>query len=124
MKLSQVRLLVDDFAGCHRFLEEVLGLECTYGGADDGYASFSGDSGTVAVFQRTEQQETVGLRPRGDAALVVFEVEDVDAEAERLGDLIVGGPVSKAEWGGRVAYVRDPDGNLFELFQSIPMAEE
>ena len=122
MKLSQVRLLVDDFAGCHRFLEGVLGLECTFRGADDGYASFSGDTGTVAVFKRAEQAEVVGLGP-GDAALVVFEVEDVDAEAARLGDLVVGGPVSKAEWGGRVAYLRDPDGNLFELFQSIPMEE-
>ena len=39
-------------------------------------------------------------------------------------ELVVGGPVSKPQWGGRVAYVRDPDGYLFELFQSIPMEEE
>jgi catechol 2,3-dioxygenase-like lactoylglutathione lyase family enzyme len=123
MNFSQVRLLVDDFAGCFRFLEDVLGLECTFGGVDDDYASFSAGTGTVAVFRRAGQAETVDLRAPGDAALVVFEVEDVDAEAARLGDRIVGGPVSKAEWGGRVAYLRDPDGNLFELFQSIPMAE-
>jgi hypothetical protein len=51
MKLSQVRLLVDDFPGCFRFLRDALGLECTSGGED----------------------------------------------------------------------VRDPDGNMFELFQTIPM---
>jgi lactoylglutathione lyase len=124
MTFSQVRLLVDDFPGCYRFLHDVLGLECTFGGEDDGYASFAAGEGTVAVFRRAEQDEVVGLRGSGDAALVVFEVEDVDAEAARLGDLVVGGPVSKAEWGGRVAYVRDPDGNLFELFQSIPMTHE
>ena len=38
--------------------------------------------------------------------------------------LLVGGSVSQPQWGGRVAYVHDPDGSLFELFQSIPMEEE
>jgi predicted enzyme related to lactoylglutathione lyase len=53
----------------------------------------------------------------------VLEVTDVDAHAARLGDLVVGAPVSKPEWGGRVAYVRDPEGTLFELFQAIPMGD-
>ena len=124
MKFSQVRLLVDDFPGCFRFLQDSLGLECTFGGEEDGYASFRAGGGTLAVFRRDEQAEVIQLRPGGDGALTVLEVEDVDAEAERLRDAVVGGPVSKAAWGGRVAYVRDPDGNLFELFQTIPMAEE
>lgn len=123
MKLSQVRLLADDFGGCFRFLRDDLGLECSFGGEEDGYASFTVGTGTVAVFQRAEQAGVVGLRAPGDAVLVVLEVDDVDAEAERLGDLVVAGPVSRPDWGGRVAYLRDPDGNLFELFQSIPMEE-
>jgi catechol 2,3-dioxygenase-like lactoylglutathione lyase family enzyme len=44
----------------------------------------------------------------------------VDIEAARLGDAIVQEPVDQPEWGSRVAYLRDPDGNLIELFQSIP----
>jgi lactoylglutathione lyase len=123
VRFSQVRLLVDDFPACFDFLRDTLGLECTFGGADDGYASFKAGTGTVAVFRRDEQHEVIELRARGDGALTVLEVDDVDAEAERLGDAVVGGPVSKAAWGGRVAYVRDPDGNLFELFQTIPMEE-
>jgi lactoylglutathione lyase len=124
MRFSQVRLLVDDYPACFRFLNDTLGLECTFGGEDDGYASFKAGKGTVAVFRRDEQGEVIELRAAGDGSLTVLEVEDVDAEAERLGEAVVGGPVSKAAWGGRVAYVRDPDGNLFELFQPIPMEEE
>ena len=125
MKFSQVRLLVDDFPACFRFLRDDLGLVSTFGGEEDGYASFSaGDGGTIAVFNRSEQGAVVTLRPAGDSALVVLEVEDVDAEAGRLGELVVHGPVSRPDWGGRVAYVRDPEGNVFELFQSIPMEEE
>lgn len=123
MRFSQVRLLVDDFPACFRFLNDTLGLECTFGGENDGYASFKAGTGTVAVFQRDEQGEVVELRAAGDGSVTVLEVDDVDAEVHRLGDAVVGGPVSKAAWGGRVAYVRDPDGNLFELFQTIPPGE-
>jgi catechol 2,3-dioxygenase-like lactoylglutathione lyase family enzyme len=119
VKLSQVRLLVDDFAGCFRFLRE-LGLECSFGAEDEDYASFSAGVGTVALFRRAGQDAVVGLRAAGDSTLVVLEVDDVDAEAARLGNAVVRGPVDQPEWGGRVAYLRDPDGNLFELFQTIP----
>lgn len=120
MKLSQVRLLVDDFPASFRFLGESLGLECTFGEEGGPYASFAAGDGTIAIFRRPEQDAVIALQPGGDAALVVLEVDDVDAETQRLGALVVGGPTSKPEWGGRVAYVRGPGGNLFELFEPIP----
>jgi len=119
VKLSQVRLLVDDVAGCFRFLRDDLGLECSFGAEEDDYASFSTGAGTIAVFRRAGQAGVVDLRGAGDSALVVLEVDDVDAEVARLGDAVVQGPVDQPEWGGRVAYLRDPDGNLFELFQVL-----
>ena len=119
MKLSQVRLLVDDVAGCFRFLRDDLGLECSFGAEEDDYASFSTGAGTIAVFRRAGQAGVVDLRGAGDSALVVLEVDDVDAEVARLGDAVVQGPVDQPEWGGRVAYLRDPAGNLFELFQVL-----
>jgi catechol 2,3-dioxygenase-like lactoylglutathione lyase family enzyme len=119
VKLSQVRLLVDDFPGCFRFLRDTLGLEPRSGAQDEVYASFAAGEGTIALFRRGGQVDAVDLRPAGDSALVVLEVDDVDAAADRLGELVVAGPVTQPHWGGRVAWVRDPDGNLFELFQSL-----
>jgi lactoylglutathione lyase len=123
LKLSQVRLLVDDFGAAFRFYRDVLGLETTFGEDDGPYASFRAGDGAIAIFVRSGQEETVELRQPGDGALVVLEVDDADAEAARLGDHAVGGPVDRPDWGGRVAYVRDPSGNLVELFQAIPMSE-
>jgi lactoylglutathione lyase len=124
VKFSQVRLLVDDFAAAYRFYSEELGLEPGFGAIDDPpYASFAAGDGAVAIFERSGQESTVELRPAGDSTLLVLEVDDVDAEAARLEEHLVGRPVDKGEWGGRVAYVRDPSGNLIELFQSIPMSE-
>jgi lactoylglutathione lyase len=123
VKLSQIRLLVDDVEGCFRFYRDVLGLEPSFGEAGEDYASFRVGDGTVALFRRSGQGDVVGLRLPGDSALLVLEVDDVDAEASRLGEHVIEGPVSQPTWGGRVAYVRDPEGNLVELFQSIPMEE-
>ena len=120
MKFSQVRMLVDDFGEAYRFYRDVLGLE-TACADEPPYAGFDAGGTTVAIFERSGQEEVVDLRATGDSNLLVLEVDDVDAEVERLGDKIVAGPVDRPLWGGRVAWLRDPSGNLIELFQQIPM---
>jgi lactoylglutathione lyase len=120
VKVSQARLLVDDFKGCFAFYRDVLGRDPSFGYDSGGYASFSTDGGTLALFVRGEQSEVVTLRAPGDSALLVLEVDDADAEARRLEQYVVAGPVDRPDWGGRVVYLRDPDGNLLELFQTIP----
>ena len=120
MRLTHVRLLVDDFGESYRFYRDVLGLETTYGGEDGPYASFGTEPATLSIFAREGQSETVHLRPAGDGSVVPLEVDDVDAAAQRLG---LGEPVSRTDWGIRVTYVRDPAGNLLELYAQIPMEQ-
>ena len=121
MKLSQARLLVDDFAAAFRFYRDELGLEPSFGDESSGYASFAAGDGTIAIFDRSEQGQVVDLRAAGDATIVVLEVDDTAALAERWRAHVVAGPVDRPDWGGRVAYLRDPSGNLLELFEPIPM---
>ena len=121
MKFSQVRLLVDDFGPAFRFYRDELGLAVRMGEEEGPYASF--DAGAVAIFDRAGQQQALELRAPGDSTLMVLEVDDVDSVAARLGDNVVGQPQDQPHWGGRVAYVRDPAGNLLELFEPIPMTE-
>ena len=77
----------------------------------------------VAIFERSGQGEAVELRPPGDSTLLVLEVDDVDAAIAGKGEHVVREPVDKPDWGGRVAFLRDPSGNLIELFQSLPQQE-
>ncbi len=123
MKLSQVRMLVDDPAEAFRFYHDELGLEPTWGEEGDEYASFSAGDGAVAIFTRTGQEDVVELHGEGDGAVLVLEVDDVDEWVRNLGERVVAGPTEKKEWGGRVVHVRDPSGNLIELFEPIPMEE-
>jgi catechol 2,3-dioxygenase-like lactoylglutathione lyase family enzyme len=123
VRFSQVRLLVDDPAAAFRFYKDELGLAPGFGEEGERYASFDTGTGSVAIFARDGQAEVVDLRGPGDSTLLVLEVDDVDAEVARLGSAVVAGPIDQPDWGGRVAYVRDPSGNLLELFQTIPMSE-
>jgi catechol 2,3-dioxygenase-like lactoylglutathione lyase family enzyme len=120
MRFSQARMLVDDFATAFRFYRDTLGLAGAFGDETSGYASFDTGSGTVAIFERAGQAGVLELRPAGDSTLLVLEVDDVDGDVARLGEHVVLAPVDQPEWGGRVAYLRDPSGNLIELFQTLP----
>ena len=123
MRFSQARLLVDDFAAAFRFYRDTLGFTVASGDESSSYASFDTGSGMVAIFVRSGQGEAIELRPPGDSTLLVLEVDDVDAAIADKGDHIVRAPVDKPDWGGRVAFLRDPSGNLIELFQSLPQQE-
>lgn len=125
MRLTHVRLLVSDYPGCFAFYRDVLGLQCGYGDETGGYADFSGGGGEscLALFDRSYQGDQVELRPPGDGAVLIFRVESVDDAAVRYAEHVLGEPVSRPDWGIRVVYLRDPDGNLIELNEEIPMEE-
>jgi lactoylglutathione lyase len=123
VQFSQVRLLVEDFGAAFRFYRDELGLTPGSGDESSAYASFATPGGTIAIFERGGQAEVVKLREPGDSTLTVLEVDDVDAAAERLHRYVVHSPQDQPEWGGRVAYVRDPSGNLLELFQALSRTE-
>ncbi len=133
MRLTHVRLLVSDFSGCFRFYEDALGLPTSW---DDngGYAEFAAGEGVVlAIFPRTEMSEAVGTTAlpaeiaAQDRIALVLEVDDVDAAAAELADKgipLAVEPHDRPDWGLRVAHVRDPDGNLVELYHEIAWVRE
>jgi catechol 2,3-dioxygenase-like lactoylglutathione lyase family enzyme len=132
MRLSQTRLLVSDVAACFRFYRDVVGLRVTWGDEQSGYVSFAtgeegGDDAMLALFDRAEMAAAVGGEPEQGAAdrvVLVFEVPDVDAALAALRDQgadVAAEAVDRPGWGIRTAHVRDPDGNLIELAQELPM---
>lgn len=131
-----VRLIVADFGGCFRFYRDVLGLPVTWGeeadGSAAGYASFATPEGSLSINDQAIFAPVVGFatRERGetvkDRAALIFEVESVDAEAERLRALGVAletEPTTYPGFGIRAAHLRDPDGNLIEINELLPPDE-
>jgi catechol 2,3-dioxygenase-like lactoylglutathione lyase family enzyme len=123
MELTQVRLIVSDFKACFRFYRDVLGLKPQFDDDSGPYAKFSPDEGpaAIALHDRASLAEAVpGLAAAaGDRALVVLKVDDVDrytASLAERGVTLLAEP--SVMWERlRVAYLRDPEGNLIELQQ-------
>jgi lactoylglutathione lyase len=133
MRLSQTRLLVSDVGACFRFYRDVIGLRVTWGDEHSGYVSFAtgaedaDDDSLLALFDRAEMAAVLDEEPqRGESerVVLVFEVRDVDAALSVLRDrgaTVAAGAVDRPDWGIRTAHIRDPDGNLIELAQEMPM---
>ncbi len=130
-KLSYIRLLVSDFKACFLFYRTILGFQATYGDENDVYADFNTGEVILALFGKSNMSEalsTLGLPadvPAQDKTCLVFAVSDVDEACQRLknqGVSLVTEPADRAGWGIRTAHLRDPDGNLIEIFQPLPQA--
>ncbi|MBA3683713.1 MAG: VOC family protein [Planctomycetes bacterium] len=125
--LTQVRLLVDDFAGCHRFYRQVIGLMPRFGEVCGPYDEFETGSTQLALFQRRLMAAAIGsseapATTRDDRTVVVIGVDNVDAAHARLsahGVSFVAPPTNRRDWRIRTAHLRDPDGNLVELWSAL-----
>ena len=124
MELVQVRLVVQDFGACFRFYRDVLGLEPQVDDEAGPYGKLSPPGGGAAIALQSREHlalDAPWLRgpAAGDGALVVLKVADLDAVVAGLrargGELLA---EPQTQWDRlRVAYLRDPEGNVIELQQ-------
>lgn len=131
MQLNQVRLLVTNFDACLRFYRDVLHLPVGFGNEGDVYADFKlGGDLTLALFERQEMAQAVGTADlpamvnSQDRVSLTFAVDDLQESIAALqahGVELVAEPTDRPAWGMRTAHLRDPDGNLIEIFVPIPM---
>jgi catechol 2,3-dioxygenase-like lactoylglutathione lyase family enzyme len=111
---NNVPVLVD-------FYTKVLGVKAE---GDDVHAELSTEGAGIAIFS-AEGAESMAPRSmqgagRGSFA-TMFEVEDVDAEYERLKALDVEFVMlpTTHPWGARSFWFRDPDGNIVDFFANL-----
>lgn len=126
VQLNNPRLLVLDFQAAWRFYTQTIGLGTVTGDGSPPYGEVGDDHRFVGLFLRSAMDDLIGpakARPASDDRIsLVFEVPDVDAVHARLmstGVPFVQPPTDRKEWGLRTAHLRDPDGNLVELYTRL-----
>jgi predicted enzyme related to lactoylglutathione lyase len=125
MNLVSIRIITDDVALLTSFYERVTGRTAVY--LNEQFAEVRTPSGTLAIGSTA----TVALfgpgstRPaENHTAIIEFLVEDVDTEYLKLKEWIttfVNEPTTMP-WGNRSLRLRDPDGNLINLFTPVTRA--
>ncbi len=121
-QVGYVILFVSDLERSVAFYRDVIGLPFKLRG--DGYVEFATRGARFGLYDRNRLRELTGQgaeAPGAPGGEVVFLVEDVDRETERLrgaGATILRGPVDRA-WGHRTLHLLDPDGFVVELAEEI-----
>ncbi|AYN41427.1 VOC family protein [Streptomyces dangxiongensis] len=122
MELAHIRLLVTDFAACYRFYADVLGLTPQSGAERGPYEKFTPHAGSAGIALQDRAMMAgvlaeLGGTATGHRSLVVLRVDDLDACCARItarGATLLHGPAPLTD-RMRVAYLKDPEGNLVEL---------
>jgi lactoylglutathione lyase len=127
LTVSNVRLLVRDFAASFRFYHEQLGVPVRLGDGAGPYGELGNARQWFGMFEAALMAEAVGA-PKDEARsglpfAVILETPDVDLLYARLqadGLPILTPPTDRPAWGLRTIHLRDPDGNLVELYHDLP----
>jgi uncharacterized glyoxalase superfamily protein PhnB len=129
MELVQSRMVTDDVAALADFYARLIGVAVVL---NDYYVEVPAGDSSVAFSkcQFTEycaSDDTSPRRPLRGEVILDFRVNDVDAEFERIDQLDVEWvlPPTDQPWGNRSMVIRDPEGNLVNVFSPIgqPSAE-
>lgn len=119
MKFASVRVVTSDIERLIEFYQRLSGIEAVR--PADGFAEMRFEGSTLAISsERLIKLFNVGAATAAanQSAILEFEVGDVDAVHERMkafGTHIVM-PTTLMPWGNRSLLLRDPDGNLVNLF--------
>jgi catechol 2,3-dioxygenase-like lactoylglutathione lyase family enzyme len=127
---ANTRLYVDDYETCLQFYTDILGLDVSFHSKIDRYAELTKGATKLTIMCRGKVKEYFGTQTpvyfgvQNDAIALSFGVKDVDEACKYLaekGVVIISFPWNFADWGVKLALVRDPEGNLVELIQESQM---
>lgn len=125
-KFAFTRLYVNDYKTCLEFYRDILGLKVTFISEIDTYVELTDGEVKLTLWNRNKLTEYFGSETKvyfgqkNDAIAISFMVQNVDEACEYLqqkGVEIVSEPWDFTGLGVKLALVRDPEGNLIELYQ-------
>jgi len=110
-----VNVFVSDFERALAFYRDRLGLPVAMADADFGYASFSTEGAGFAINAVGEDQSELVGRHTG----IGWGVDNLDDSYQSLcaKGVTFSSPPAQQPWGGYMAMMQDPDGNIFYLDQ-------
>lgn len=116
MKLYAVRIFARDWQKMCDFYRDTLGLPERFRSADAGWAEYDLGGpcfGVERIDPTGGESETLTGRVLG----VSLRVDDIESEYSTLSSRGVEfiGPPEKQFWGGSLAHLKDPEGNVLTL---------
>jgi catechol 2,3-dioxygenase-like lactoylglutathione lyase family enzyme len=126
MNLTQIRIMAEDFHKSMAFYRDVLELPVVVHVAEMDYVSFKAGNVQLEILPKRVMAEVLGETDlpadasRQSGFLLDCAVDNVDEAYARLrhkGVKFVNEPHDRPAWNARVCHLRDPDGNVIELYK-------
>ena len=126
IKAASTRLLVSDITRCCQFYRDLLGLTVIVESAS--YAEFKAAGQTISLFHQDEMASIVHTSDKPatvdsqDKAVLIFTITDLDGTYSQLRQAGVHfdePPTQNSDFNLKIAYCRDPEGNLIGLFENL-----
>ncbi|MCG8491885.1 MAG: VOC family protein [Sneathiellales bacterium] len=119
-------IMTDDVSGTSRFYQDHFRFNVKF--ESDWYIhlqSSEDEKVNLAILQGDHPTIPESGRGRVSGLLLNFEVEDVDAEYEKMkeGGLPILLPIRDEDWGQRHYITQDPNGVLIDMIKLIPPSE-
>lgn len=118
MKLASIRLVTRDVDALAAFYEQLTGTARSRIPGFEGYAEIRLPGCTLAIASEEAVRKFHPAATISAAAILEFEVSDVDRERERLDGIVadwVQQPTTQP-WGNRSMLFRDPDGTVINVY--------
>ncbi len=125
MRFDGICLITKNVPALTQFYTQVL---CVQAEGGETHAELQTAGAHLAIFSvdGTEQMAPGSMRGAGHGSFTLgFEVDDVDAQSERLTRLGVQlvKPPASYPWGTRSVWFRDPDGNIVNFFAHLALPD-
>jgi len=121
MKFAGICLITENVPSLAAFYAQILGVEAD---GDETHVEMRTDGAGLAIYSVTGMESLApgSMAGAGCGSFTIsFEVQNVDAEYERLkaiGVEFVKLPATHP-WGARSCWFRDPDGNIVNFFANV-----
>ncbi|MGB3768768.1 MAG: VOC family protein [Phormidesmis sp.] len=128
VQVAHTRLYVNDIAVCAEFYRDVLKFKPVTIQVEKGYAEFEISNMRLSLFLRREMAEILrtsdrpiseGCQDRFGIILQVNNLNDIYHELRKADVAFAEPPTQNSEFSLKVAYCRDPEGNLIGLFETM-----
>ena len=125
MKVTNIRLLTNDYQSQFKFYKETLNLECVYGNENSNYADFKLGEVYLSLFVKEHMMKALNLtndpHDKTHNQVIVVEVDDVDQTYKKFKDKlnVITEPTNRDVWGIRCFHILDPEDNVLEFYNSL-----
>lgn len=118
-KLTAVRVFVTDWERAMRFYVDTLEMVVANRSDEEGWAQMATGEGQLAL-ERVDASDDEGRAMVGRFVGVSLQVPNIVATYKTLAERGVEfvGPPERQPWGGTLAHLRDPEGNVLTLLGS------